>query len=90
MNKNVTAYMIGLLVVIMFFLGFIAGKSTYENRKPNIIQYCDETQHKMILNIGIAIGYLSSKQGIDEKVLYSEGMKLYNIIAKPVDTDTKK
>ena len=44
---------------------------------------CGEAEHKMILNIGIAIGYLSSKQGIDEKVLYSEGLKLYNIVAKP-------
>ena len=83
-KKTSDIFLWGALCLVFCLLSFGVGIWAAD-KQPTSVQYCDENQHKMILNIGIAIGYLSSKQGINEEVLYSEGMKLYHLVAKPYE-----
>ena len=86
-------------VLILFFFvlmllcsGWIACDA-YRNSFPppqKVEQFVDKDRSVMILNLGIAIGYLSSKTGIDEKLLYSEGMRMYNLMAPPPVTEGGK
>jgi hypothetical protein len=81
-KKIMTSFM---FVIISFALGWVfcdVYRGSF-GAPQKAEQFIDKERSVMIFNLGISLGYLSSKQGINEELLYSEGMKMYNLIITP-------
>lgn len=78
MNNKVKVFFVGLSCVILFLSGFNLGM-IHEKDK---IQKGEEDRMKVCLNLGIAMGYLATRAGVNEKDLYSEGLKMFQMTLK--------